>query len=62
MSNVFKILSNLQGSWKGKGCGKFPTIDPFEYEEQLDFEVNSTYPLIHYVQRTILLPTKEPSH
>jgi hypothetical protein len=56
------MLSNLHGSWKGKGSGKFPTIDSFEYEEQLDFEVNSTYPLIHYEQRTILLSTQEPSH
>jgi hypothetical protein len=56
------MLSNLHGSWKDKGSGKFPTIDSFEYEEQLDFEVNSTYPLIHYEQRTILLSTQEPSH
>ena len=62
MNNIFKTLSSLHGSWKGKGRGKFPTIDSFEYEEQLDFEVNSTYPLIHYEQRTVLLSTQEPSH
>lgn len=62
MSDIFKTLSNLQGSWKGKGHGKFPTIEPFEYEESLEFEVDSAYPLIHYEQRTVLLPTQEPSH
>ena len=62
MNELFKTLSNLHGSWKGKGSGKFPTIDSFEYEEQLEFEVDSSYPLIHYEQRTFLLPTQEPSH
>ena len=62
MNNSFKILSKLQGSWKGKGEGEFPTIDSFEYEEHIVFEVNSAYPLIHYEQKTILLPNQEPSH
>ncbi len=52
----------MQGLWKGKGEGKFPTIDSFKYEEHLQFEVNLAYPLIHYEQKTILLSTQEPSH
>jgi len=62
MDNIFERLSKLQGSWMGKGHGKFPTIDSFEYEEHLHFEVHLAYPLIHYEQKTILLPTQEPSH
>ena len=62
MNQIFERLSKLQGSWKGRGTGKFPTIDSFEYEEHLEFEVNLAYPLIHYEQKTILLPNQEPSH
>lgn len=62
MNKLLERLSQLNGSWKGKGKGKFPTIDSFEYEEHLHFEVNLAYPLIQYEQKTILLPTQEPSH
>ena len=62
MDHIIKKLSVLHGSWKGKGEGKFPTIDSFKYEEHLHFEVNLAYPLIHYEQKTILLSTQEPSH
>jgi len=34
----------------------------FEYEEHLRFEVNLAYPLIHYEQKTVLLPARQPSH
>ena len=62
MRNIIENLSKLHGSWKGIGTGKFPTIDSFKYEEHLRFEVNLAYPLIHYEQKTILLPTQEASH
>ncbi len=55
-------LSALEGSWHGRGSGKYPTIDSFEYEETLTFEPDARYPLIHYEQRTRLLPSGEPSH
>ena len=62
MNSIFEQLSKLHGSWSGTGKGKFPTIDSFEYQEHLHFEVNLAYPLIYYEQKTILLPTQEPSH
>jgi len=62
LNNILEKLSKLHGSWKGKGRGEFPTIDSFEYEEHLHFEVNLAYPLIHYEQKTTLLPNQEPSH
>lgn len=62
MNNILERLSKLHGSWKGKGNGKFPTIDSFEYEEHLHFEVNLAYPIIHYEQKTTLIATQEPSH
>ena len=52
----------MQGSWQGTGKGAYPTITPFEYEEHLHFEVNLAYPLIHYEQKTVLLPDRQPSH
>ncbi len=62
LDGILEKLAKLHGSWKGKGKGKFPTIDSFEYEEHLHFEVDLSYPLIHYEQKTVLLPSEEPSH
>ena len=45
-------LRLLLGTWKGRGRGDFPTIDPFEYDEHLEFEANDVEPLLHYEQRT----------
>ena len=59
---VLARLALLQGVWEGQGKGQFPTIDSFEYKEHLEFEVDLSYPLIHYQQRTILIPTNEHSH
>lgn len=55
-------LELLGGSWRGKGHGDYPTIDAFDYEEHLRFEPDSSYPMIHYEQRTKLLPSNEASH
>ncbi len=41
----------LIGTWRGSGHGGFPTIDPFEYEEELTFaDVGDTY--LTYLQRS----------
>ena len=44
-------LAFLLGEWRGAGTGGYPTIDPFEYEEELRFEhVGDTFLL--YAQRS----------
>ncbi len=53
------ISSNQQA---GIGKAQYPTIDSFEYEENLSFEVYKSRLLIHYEQKTKLLPSGEQSH
>lgn len=57
-------LSFLLGRWDGYGKGKFPTIDSFDYREELCFSCDGFNDLIHYEQRTWLLcnDTEEPAH
>jgi len=62
MNSILERLYQLQGTWVGKGSGKFPTIDSFNYQEELTFEVNREYPLIHYEQKTVIIATQKPSH
>ena len=50
------------GNWAGTGTGGCSTVESFEYEDRLRFEVDPSYSLIQYEQRTLLLPSREPSH
>ena len=60
--DLMTMLDPLRGSWAGQGSGDYPTIDAFRYNERLTFEFAPSYPMIHYEQRTFLLPGLEPSH
>ena len=62
INELMARLEPLRGAWAGQGSGDYPTIDAFQYQERLTFEFAASYPLIHYEQRTLLLPGLEPSH
>lgn len=49
---VGELVSNLVGTWLGKGEGGYPTIEPFRYRELLDITERSDHPALHYEQRT----------
>ena len=61
---MFQIPDNLHpncgpvawmlGSWAGNGRGDYPTIEPFEYGEELVFQQDGR-PFLHYFSRTWLL-------
>lgn len=41
----------LIGTWRGRGRGEYPTIEPFEYEEEVRFS-HAGKPFLIYHQRT----------
>jgi hypothetical protein len=54
-------LSWLVGSWAGGGAGRYPTIESFEYVEQIEF-AHVGKPFLSYVQRTKHAETGLPLH
>ena len=54
-------LSWLVGSWAGRGAGHYPTIESFEYVEQVEF-AHVGKPFLSYVQRTKHAETGLPLH
>lgn len=54
-------LAFLVGTWRGHGHGAYPTIEPFDYTEQVVIEPLPK-PVLRYAQRTAHAVTGEPLH
>ena len=54
-------LACLLGSWSGEGEGRYPTIEPFAYREEISFGHNGK-PFLAYRQATVRVDTGVPSH
>jgi hypothetical protein len=54
-------LRSFLGRWRGRGKGSYPTIDPFEYEEEAEYwHVGKAF--VAYSQKTWRPDTGEPLH
>jgi nitrobindin-like protein len=54
-------LAVLLGTWVGEGEGSYPTIEPFQYREEVTFG-HVGKPFLAYRQATVRLDTGLPAH
>jgi hypothetical protein len=55
------VLGPLLGTWRGRGRGDYPTIDAFEYLEELTFSP-APKPFVTHVERTRSADDGAPLH
>jgi hypothetical protein len=56
-----EALAPLLGTWAGRGTGKYPTIEPFEYFEEVVFS-HVGKPFLAYSQKTKAVADGKPLH
>jgi hypothetical protein len=56
-----EALAPLLGAWAGQGAGKYPTIEPFEYLEEVVFS-HVGKPFLAYTQKTRAVTDGKPLH
>lgn len=56
-----EAVAPLLGTWAGQGAGKYPTIQPFEYLEEVVFS-HVGKPFLAYAQKTKALVDGKPMH
>ncbi|MBW0012071.1 peroxynitrite isomerase [Mycobacterium sp.] len=56
-----QALSPLLGTWAGRGEGHYPTIQPFEYHEEVAFS-HVGKPFLAYSQKTRAVADGKPLH
>jgi hypothetical protein len=56
-----EALAPLLGTWAGRGVGKYPTIEPFEYLEEVVFS-HVGKPFLAYAQKTRAVADGKPLH
>lgn len=56
-----EALAPLLGTWAGRGEGEYPTIEPFEYLEEVVFS-HVGKPFLAYAQKTRAVADGKPLH